>query len=320
MGYNPQSTPHNRNIFNRLLVLIGPTASGKTPVSIQIAEHLNAEIISADSRQVYKLMDIGTAKPAADDLKRVRHYFVDELMPDQEFNSGEFGKRGNEIIGDILHRGKIPIVAGGSGLYVQALVDGFFEGPAADTSIRQDLYHRLKNEGAEVLLDELRKIDSGSAMKMLPSNTRRIVRALEVYKITGVPLSEMQKLKVKINFTPVFAGLRWDRKKLYERINLRADSMIECGLVEEVRQLREQGYSSKLNALQTVGYKEVFDYLDGRIDYGRMVELIKQNTRRYAKRQLTWFRNDERVRWFDVNDKRDFERVALEISEYFDAG
>lgn len=308
-----QSLKNQRNV----LVIVGATASGKTPVSLLIAKRINGEILSADSRQIYRMMDIGTAKPTSDELKSIPHHFIDELLPDQNFNAGEFGKQGRQIIDEIFSKGKIPLVVGGSGLYIRALIDGFFDGPSANSLIREELYYRLEVEGAEILLEELRQIDPVSASRMIPTNERRIVRALEVFRTTGAPISEMHKSKIEINFNPVFVGLNWDRKKLYERINKRVDSMMKTGLIDEVKQLRLKGYSSTLNALQTVGYKEVFDHLDNKIDYNRMVELIKQNSRRYAKRQLTWFRHDDRIKWFNINHDEEFEKIGLEITEYF---
>jgi len=303
-----------------VLVLTGPTASGKTRIALLIARNLDAEIVSADSRQVYKYMDVGTAKPSPEERQLVKHHFVDELNPDQEFNAGEFGKAGRKIIDDILSRHKLPLVVGGSGLYIRSLVDGFFEGPSADKTLRRALYDRLKVEGHQALLSELRKIDPVSASQMLPANTRRIVRALEVHQLTGTPISELQRCPVKINLVPCFAGLLWDRKLLYERINKRVDNMIEHGLVEEAKRLQSRGYSRTLNAFQTVGYKEAFDYVAGYITCERMVDLIKQNSRRFAKRQLTWFRRDNRIRWFGVADEDDFPKVASSISDYFLSG
>jgi tRNA dimethylallyltransferase len=299
------------------LVLVGPTASGKTATSLCVASRLGAEILSADSRQIYKYMDIGTAKPSREERKNIKHYFVDELTPDQDFNSGEYGTRGREIIDDIFRRRKVPLVVGGSGLYVQALVDGFFEGPSAHPELRRHLEGRMKTEGAESLLEELRRIDPVAASGMLPSTTRRIVRALEVHTLSGTPISELHKSRHKIDFSPVFVGLQWDRKALYDRINKRAEQMIEQGLIDEVKQLIARGFSPDLNALQTTGYQEAFQFLEGKISHDRMVELIKQNTRRYAKRQLTWFRRDKRIRWFEVEDEKDLPRVAGGICEYF---
>jgi tRNA dimethylallyltransferase len=303
----------------RVLVLIGPTASGKTPISLRIARQLGAEILSADSRQLYKLMDIGTAKPTSRERGNIKHYFIDDRMPDEDFNAGMFGKQGRGIIDDILWRKKVPLVVGGSGLYIQALVEGLFDGPSADDEFQRYIWQRMEDEGPEKLLAELIAIDPQSAKGMLPSNKKRIVRALEVYHLTGIPLSEMQKQsRISISFTPVFVGLNWDRAVLYDRINRRVDTMIEGGLVGEVKSLLAKGYSRKTNALQTVGYREVFDFLDGKVTEKRMIELIKQNSRRYAKRQLTWFRHDERIKWFDVNGEEDFQSVAKEIITYLD--
>ena len=296
---------------------MGPTASGKTPVSLFLAQQLDGEIISADSRQVYKYMDIGTAKPSVEQRKLIKHYFVDERKPDEEFNAGEFGKRGREIIEDIFDRRKQPILVGGSGLYVRALVDGFFDTPPKDVDLRTQLFERLHNEGRLSLLNELRKVDPTSAAQMLPSNTRRIVRALEVYRLTGIPISQhRQHQRIERTFEPVFTGLTWERKKLYEQIEARVDRMMEMGLIGEVESLRDKGYDSSLNALQTVGYQEVFQYLKGKVSKERMIELIKQNSRRYAKRQLTWFRHDKRITWFPVSNAR-FDDVAQKVLMYF---
>jgi tRNA dimethylallyltransferase len=307
-----------RHSSRNVLVLVGPTASGKTQLSLLLAQHLNGEIISADSRQIYKYLDIGTAKPTIEERNKIKHYFLDELTPDEDFNAGEYGKRGRMVIDEIFRAGKQPIVVGGSGLYIQSLIDGLFEGPARDEETRKRLHARLQAEGAETLLNELHRVDPVSAAKMLPSNTRRIVRALEVYYLTGVPLSEHQKQQpIQRTFQPVFVGIEWDRKKLYERINRRAEKMIEAGLIDEVRSLQRMGYSSSLNSLQTVGYQEVFQYLEGKIDYETMLERFAQNSRRFAKRQLTWFRRDRRIRWFHVEDESEFSTIAENIVNYF---
>lgn len=298
-------------------VLVGPTASGKTPISLLIAPGLNAEIISADSRQIYKQLDIGTAKPSKEDLSRVRHYFVDEIPPERDFNAGEFGVRGREVIGEIFGRRKVPLVVGGSGLYVRALVDGFFEGVSSDPETRSELYRRLREDGAEALYDELKRVDPLSASRMHPSKPRRVIRALEVYRLTGTPISELQQASVRTGIKPVFAGLRWNRKLLYARIDRRVEWMIARGLVDEAKALRATGYSSALNSLNTPGYREVFAHLDGMISHAEMIELIKRNSRRYAKRQLTWFRRDERIRWFDLAGEEDFPDAASRISAYF---
>jgi tRNA dimethylallyltransferase len=302
---------------NTVLFIVGPTASGKSQVGFAIAKTMNGEIISADSRQNYKFMDIGTAKPSKEELTEVMHHFIDELLPDQNYNSGEYGIRARERIDNILNQGKDPIVVGGSGLYIQALMDGFFEGPSADKNIRKDLEKRMEIEGAEALLEELRKLDPKAAAKMLPTNTRRIIRALEVYQITGSTISDLQKANLEPRFKSIIVGLSWERRVLYDRINKRVDWMLDRGLLEEVKQLLKKGYTSNLNALQTVGYQEVFKYLDGKLTFDEMVELIKQNSRRYAKRQLTWFRRDVRIKWFEVHNEDDLSTISRNIFNYF---
>ncbi|CUU07068.1 tRNA dimethylallyltransferase [Candidatus Kryptobacter tengchongensis] len=302
----------------KVLAIVGPTASGKTKLSLIVAERINGEIISADSRQVYKYMDIGTAKPSREEREKIRHYFIDELNPDEEFNAGIFGERGREIIEDIFSRGKVPIIVGGSGLYIKALIDGFFEGPGADWELREILYNRAKEFGKESLYEELKKIDPESAQKIHPNNLKRIIRALEVYYLTGKPISQLQKeVKPEINFNAVQIGLKWDRKKLYKRIEERVNEMLNKGLIDEVKNLRTLGYDKNLNSLQTVGYKEVFNYLDGLITYDEMVYLIKRNSRRYAKRQLIWFRQDKRIIWVDVDENTDLNELADKVIEIF---
>jgi tRNA dimethylallyltransferase len=305
------------SLKRKTLVLVGPTGSGKTAISLLIASRLNAEIISADSRQIYRYLDIGTAKPTLSERASSPHHFVDVLEPDQPFNSGEFGKQGREVIAEIFSRGRIPMIVGGSGLYLRSLIDGFFNGPGADRTLRQELYNRLHAVGPERLLEELRTVDPHAASRMLPGNTRRIVRALEIIALTGKPISEMQKDKIVINFHPVFAGLEWNRKDLYHRIDERVDRMIENGLVDEVRMLKRKGYSTEMNALQTTGYVEIFSFLEGKITFEEMVQLIKRNSRRYAKRQITWFRPDRRIKWFSMEDGRDMNMVAESILSYF---
>jgi tRNA dimethylallyltransferase len=302
----------------KVLIIVGATASGKSKVGFSIAKKINAEIISADSRQAYRYMNIGTAKPTKSELSEVKHHFIDELLPDQNYNAGEFGKDARERIDQIFQEGKKPIVVGGSGLYIQALVDGFFAGPPADEEIRSELSKRMEAEGAEVLLEELRRVDCKSAAKMLPTNTRRIIRALEVYKITGSPISELHQENIAPNFEPVMVGPSWERKILYERINKRVEWMFENGLLFEVKKLLEKGYTSDMNALQTVGYQEVFKYFKGEFTYDEMVHFIKQNSRHYGKRQLTWFRKDERIKWFNAREEQDLNEIANKIQEYFD--
>ena len=297
-----------------ILVIVGPTASGKTRLALEIARHTSAGIISADSRQVYQLLTIGTAKPSPDELEKVKHYFVDEILPDQHFSAGEFGIEGRKIIDELVKQKKLPIVVGGTGLYIRSLVDGLFTGPGRKEDVREELDARLESEGANALLEELRRVDPEAAARMLPSNQRRIIRALEVYYATGKPISQHQdEHEHKKFFNPVFVGLQWERKKLYDRINFRVDRMLAAGFLDEVKGLLSLGYDDRYKSLQTVGYKEAFAFLRKEISYERMVELMKQNTRRFAKRQLTWFRRDARIRWFYIEEENEIPRIAGEV-------
>lgn len=287
---------------NKIIVIVGPTASGKTNLSIELAEKLNSEIINADSRQVYKLMDIGTAKPTKEELQRVKHYFIDRVKPDEHYDAGMFGKEGREVIELMINQDKIPIVSGGSGLYIKSLVDGLFDGPERDEKIRAKIEERLLAEGIDSLYKELCDIDHETYQKIQPNNKHRIIRALEVYYLTGVPISKLHKMnKVEISFLPVFFGLHWERKVLYQRINQRTIGMINSGLVEEVKNLLNMGYNKNLKSFKTVGYKEPIEFIEGKITYDEMISLIQQYTRNYAKRQLTWFRADKRINWVDAN-------------------
>ena len=252
-----------------------------------------------------------------------KHHFVDTLEQGEEFNSGQFGSDARKIINDIIEKGKIPIIVGGSGLYIRSLIYGLFDlnDFEEDESfrfkqklVRKSLYERLDKEGVEILYNELKKFDEESATKMTVSNTRRIIRALEIYYLTGIPISMHHKKKIHVGFDAVQFGINWDRRKLYERINRRVDNMLENGLVDEISVCKAKGYDYKVqNSLNTVGVKEVFDYLNGKLSYKEMVELIKQNTRRFAKRQMTWFRKDKNIKWIDVDDEGNFESVAEEI-------
>jgi len=304
--------------LKRIFVIVGPTASGKTLLSEYISELLPIEIISADSRQIYKHLNIGTAKPPKELLQKIKHHFVDELEPNEDFNAGEFSIRGRKIIEEIFSRNKTPLVLCGTGLYLRALIDGIFSGPAADDEIRDRLLHRYQIEGGEKLLEELRVIDFEAAKKMLPTNKLRIVRALEVFELTGKPISKIQEEETKAgNFTPVMFGLEWERKILYEKINKRVEEMFKNGFLDEVKQLLKKGFSSKLNSMQTVGYKEAFSFLNNEITFERMKELMKQNSRRYAKRQLTWFRKDKRIQWFFLEQETDYRILAQRIINSF---
>ncbi len=292
-------------------IIVGPTGIGKTNLSILLAERLPLEIVSADSRQIYRKLDIGTAKPEREIRERIRHHFIDIIDPSEYFSSGRFAKLARRTVKQIQRRDKIPLIAGGSGFYVKSLIDGIFEIEIQDHKIRDSLKQRIDSEGAESLYEELKKIDPALALKIKPRDKQRIVRGLEVYLITGKRLSELQERESEpADFEPYFIGLTMERKQLYNRINLRVDKMLDDGLLVEVLYLKNLGYHSGMNALNTVGYKEVFSYFDNDISYDKMVDLIKRNTRRYAKRQYTWFNREGRIQWFDLDRGLSLESLA----------
>ena len=300
----------------RILAIVGPTASGKTPLSLLVAEILNGEIVSADSRQIFKYLDIGTAKPTRAERKRVPHHFVDFLDPKEEYSAGLFGDDVKKVIKDVFDRGKVPILVGGSGLYIESAIDGLFGGPGRDPEIRAWLEDQLRTGGLEPLLDTLGKVDPIVLQRMKEITPRRVIHALEVFFIAGKPLSEYHSEQKKIpDYQAIQFGLEWERKELYSRINHRVDRMISDGLMDEVQKLAGMGYDRHLNALNTVGYKEVFDYLEGTVNRETMIELIKRNTRRFAKRQVTWFKADKRIRQIPMTETLDLEAAARRITD-----
>lgn len=301
---------------SRVIVIVGPTCSGKTYLAIELAEMLSSEIISADSRQIYKFLDIGTAKPNKNDLAKVTHHIIDFLDPAENYDASLFEKDAERIIDRIHQENRTPMVAGGSGLYIKALIDGIFETADKDLDYRKDLASLRKNFGNEYLYKKLQEVDPIGAEKMLPQNWKRVMRALEVYHTTGKPIWEhhqKQSSSKEKKYLFKQVGLNWDRKVLYEKINQRVDWMIENGLIEEVKDILNKGYDKNLNSLNTVGYKEIIQHLDGEISIERAIELIKRNTRHYAKRQMTWFRKDKRIQWFDVKKFDDLDIIAEEI-------
>ncbi|MDE3059162.1 MAG: tRNA (adenosine(37)-N6)-dimethylallyltransferase MiaA [Bacteroidota bacterium] len=300
----------------KILVIVGPTASGKTSLALAIAGRIPCELISADSRQVYRMLDIGTAKPSAEELAKVPHHFINLLSPNEHFTAGDFAAQGRKIISEIVKKNALPIIVGGTGLYVQTLVDGIFSGPGMIKELRGELETRIKQGGAEALWQELRRVDPASAEKISPTKTRRIIRALEVFYATGKPISLHHAEQNRApEFDATFIGLRWLRRVLYERINARVDRMLNEGFLDEVKRLLDAGYDERFKALQTVGYKEAFAYLREELSYANMVEAMKQNTRRYAKRQMTWFRRDERIQWFDVERDEEIAGIAKNVVE-----
>ena len=306
---------------SKVIVIVGPTCSGKTKLALTLSRKLDSEIISADSRQFYKYLDIGTAKPSKTELQEIFHYFINILEPDETYNSSRFENDALNIVLKILEKGKVPVVAGGSGLYIKALINGIFDSVGSDEKYREHLQSLRKAHGDVYLYNELKKFDPESSSKMLPQNWKRVMRALEVFHHTGKTIGEIQKdYKRNIEIKFVQYGLRWDRGVLYHNIENRVDRMIAEGLVEETEKVLSMGFDKKLNSLNTVGYKEIISYLENNISLERAVELIKRNTRRFAKRQLTWFRSDERISWFDIefsdvkfDQDKVFENIADEI-------
>ncbi len=303
----------------RIVAVVGPTCSGKTQIGIELARLVGGEIVSADSRQIYRLINIGTAKPSPEELAAVPHHLVDIIPLDEVVSAGTFGKFARDAIAEVLARKRIPILVGGSGLYLRAAIDGLFEAPEIDPAVKRVLRARLKKEGPDCLLKELKRVDPESAIGLLPQNYKRILRALEVYESSGKKISVLRSERPQIpDYLTIQFGIRYERKELYARIEKRVDLMISGGLVEEVRELLRRDFSPELNSLQTVGYKEAIMYVRGDITFEEMASRIKMNTRRFAKRQMTWFRKDRRIVWIEATGKNAAE-IAMEIKEMFEA-
>lgn len=288
----------------KVIVICGPTASGKTALSIKLAQKMNGEIISADSMQIYKDMDIGTAKPSKEEINGIEHYLLDFVSPDKRYSVAEFKIDAEKCIKEILDKGKTPIIVGGTGLYIDSLIYGIeYSEIKIDEKYRNELEDRAEKEGLEMLYDEAQKIDPIATSKISSNDRKRIIRVLEIYKSTGKTKTE-QEIESRKNEVPydyhVYA-INMDREKLYERINYRVNLMIEKGLIEEVKNIIEK-YDEFPTAMQGLGYKEVVEYLDGKTSKEEMIEKIKQETRRYAKRQLTWFRKNKQTIWIDGLD------------------
>ena len=282
----------------KIIAIIGPTASGKTSVAVELASRFNGEIVSCDSVQIYKELNIGSAKPSPDEIIRIPHHLIDILSPDIIVDAWKYKELAEKVISDILSRSKIPFLTGGTGMYFNSLYFGMFEGASRDETIRAQIMQRLEKEGTKPALDELKIIDPEVGDKILPNDIRRIVRALEVYYVTGTPISKLRELNRRMELDWLIIGLNPDRKALYERINARVDMMIEKGLIDETARLIEK-YGADAHSLQSIGYRHCVEYLSGKIDRETMIAMTKQDTRHYAKRQWTWFRKIPGVRWFD---------------------
>ena len=283
-----------------LVVVVGPTGSGKSALAVKLATHLNAPIISTDSRQVFRGMPIGTAQPTAEEQAAAKHYFIADREVEDDFNCGKYAEEALALLDDLFAKSEYVVAVGGSGLYVQALCEGMDDLPDADPSLRENLKQRLESEGLDSLVAQLRRFDAKYAEEVDVCNPARVMRALEVCLATGRPYSEQRKgVTAERPFHIIKIGTDMPRDVLYDRINRRVDMMVEEGLEAEARSMYPKRH---LNALQTVGYRELFEHFDGNCTFEEAVELVKRNSRRYAKRQLTWFRRDENTAWFHPND------------------
>ena len=287
----------------RIAVICGPTGVGKTTAAIEIASALDAEIISADSMQVYRYMDIGTAKPSALEQARIPHHMIDIVDPDEPFDAQRYADMSRNLIFQLAEQGIPVLVAGGTGFYIRALIHGLFESGSGNFEIRLNLKEQADTKGTDALYRRLCECDPNAATKIHPHDTFRIVRALEIYEITGHPISayhQEHQLAPPL-FDVLKIGLSRQREVLYERINRRVDLMIEEGLVDEVKSLLKRGYSSELKPLQSIGYRHIVDFFEGHLSWEDTLQSLKQDTRRYAKRQMTWFNADSQVKWMDAD-------------------
>lgn len=297
----------NKLMNKPLIVIGGPTASGKTKIGIELAKSLDGEIISADSMQVYRHMDIGTAKPTPQEMENIPHHLLNIVNPDEEWNVALFQQKAKKAIEDIYQKKKIPIIVGGTGFYIQSVIyDIEFKETKKDGDYRNSLEQKAKIEGSGILHQQLERIDPISAKNIHPNNVKRIIRALEYYQQTGEPISlhnEIEKQK-STPYQLVFFALTMERTLLYERINKRVDQMIEKGLIAEVNALLKQGYGPQLVSMQGLGYKEIIEYLLGNCSLEEAIYILKRDTRHFAKRQLTWFRREKEVNWIHVDQEQ----------------
>ncbi len=301
-------------MVNRLLTIIGPTAVGKTKVAINIAKEISGEIISADSRQIYKYLDIGTAKPTIQERRQVNFHLIDFVDPNDNYSCGQFSRDAETKIAEIEQRKNIPIVCGGTGLYIKSLFNPPHELPQSDKKIKAKLGQTLQKQGLNYLYQRLLVIDPGWAKKIKSNDKQRILRGLEVYEMTGTPLSEaISKKPRQAKYLPNYVGLNLPRVELYDRIDTRFDAMIKSGLVEEVKSLLRQNFAPDSNALRTIGYKEIVDYLKGEMTLVEAIAKAKQRTRNFAKRQLTWFKKIPDVHWFNPEDPKIIKNILGQI-------
>lgn len=303
----------------RLLIIVGPTAVGKTDTSIIIANKLEGEIISADSMQVYKYMDIGTAKPTIKEQNGVKHHLINVVNPDENFSVAEFQKRAESTIDGLVLNKKLPIIAGGTGLYINSLIYNMdFTKSVSNQKLREKLQEEANVMGNEYVHNKLRDIDINAANRIHPNNLKKVIRAIEVYYETGDRIGDFSKdIALNDEYEFFLVGLTRDREELYNRINMRVDIMIKQGLVEEVKTLLSLGYSKELISFNGLGYKEIIRYLEGEYDLDEAINILKRDTRRYAKRQLTWFRRYSDINWYNLSNYSSSEKLSDDIIKDF---
>ena len=290
----------------KVIVICGPTASGKTKLSIELAKKIDGEIISCDSMQIYKEMDIGTAKPTKQEMQGIKHYLIDFVSPDERYSVANYKRDAKKAIKEIIQKGKVPIIVGGTGLYIDSLIYEInYENIEFDEQYRKHLEERAKKEGIEKLYEEAKKIDEEAIKKISKTDKKRILRILEIYNATGKNKTENEKKsrEKEVEYDYKVFALLWDREKLYDRINKRVDIMIKQGLIEEVKEIYNK-YKKFPTAMQGLGYKEVVEYLEGNTTKEEMINKIKQETRRYSKRQLTWFRKNKQTIWINAGEEK----------------
>ncbi len=299
------------------IMIIGATATGKTSLSVELAKALNSEVINADSTQVFKELSIGTAKATEEEMQGIKHHLMSFLNPDEEFSVSEFRTQALHIMEQLLNSNRIPVVVGGTGFYLESLLNNYnYANAIKNDAIREKYNTMLEMQGKEAVYEVLKKVDPESAAKLHANDVKRVIRAIEIYEITGKTKSELNALNAMQNndivnsttqntvqfvLKPLIIGLNMPRELLYERINLRTELMLQNGLLDEVQQLKQKGYTTQLQSLKSIGYKELYDYLDGITTLEEAKETIKQNTRNYAKRQITWFKRFQNAIWFDVS-------------------
>ena len=290
----------------KVIVICGPTASGKTALSIELAKKINGEIVSGDSMQIYKDMDIGTAKPTKEEMQGIKHYLIDFVSPDKRYSVADYKQDAKKMIREIIKKGKVPIIVGGTGLYIDSLIYEIdYPNIEFDEKYREKLEKEVEENGLEELYEKAKEIDNEAIQKISKNDKKRILRILEIYHATGKNKTEqeIESRKKEVEYDYKVYALKWDREKLYERINKRVDIMIEQGLIEEVKSVYKK-YNKFPTAMQGLGYKEVVEYLENKTTKEEMIEIIKQETRRYAKRQMTWFRKNKQTIWLNGEDKK----------------